>query len=357
MIKITASELKQILDLTPPSQNILLAGKHGIGKSQILTNFYESKGMKVVPLFLGQMSDPGDLIGLLNKNESTGKTDFMPPYWFPTDGKPIVLFLDELNRARPEILQTIMDLALNKTLAGKKLPEGSRIISAVNTGDEYQLTDLDPALVSRFNVFEFLPSVPEWLLWAEKNGIDNRIVRFISENPDYLDGTTLRREDMGLEKSPDRRGWERLSEIIKNAPNAGGDIYKKISAGIIGMQAATKFFAALSENRILSPVEILTQNFKDMEDTIKGYSTPDLAIVNESLFRYIESDKYDKSKAKAIAKNLDSYFGLLILEMKQEAMGHFANLFSGGSYPHAVTFIMLNAPKLQTKIIKFVDSI
>ena len=68
MIKITASELKQILDLTPPSQNILLAGKHGIGKSQILTNFYESKGMKVVPLFLGQMSDPGDLIGLLNKN-------------------------------------------------------------------------------------------------------------------------------------------------------------------------------------------------------------------------------------------------------------------------------------------------
>lgn len=38
----------------------------------------------------------------------------MPPYWFPVDGKPIVLFLDELNRARPEVLQTIMDLALNR---------------------------------------------------------------------------------------------------------------------------------------------------------------------------------------------------------------------------------------------------
>ena len=32
-------------------------------------------------------------------------------------GKPIVLFLDELNRARPEILQTVMDLALNRKLA------------------------------------------------------------------------------------------------------------------------------------------------------------------------------------------------------------------------------------------------
>ncbi len=357
MIKISATELKKILELTPASQNILLAGKHGIGKSQILTNFYEQKGMKVVSLFLGQMSDPGDLIGLLNKNEQTGKTDFMPPYWFPIDGKPIVLFLDELNRARPEVLQTIMDLALNRTLAGKKLPEGSRIISAVNSGDEYQLTDLDPALVSRFNVFEFIPSVPEWLLWAEKSGVDNRVIKFISENPDYLDGTSLRKEDMGLEKSPDRRGWVRLSEIIKDVPNASDDIYKKISAGIIGMPAATKFFAALSANRLLSPVEILTQNFKDLEDTIKGYSTPDLAIVNESLFRDIESGKYDKTKVKTIAKNLDSYFGLLILEMKQEAMGHFANLFTGGTYPSAVAFIMMNIPKLQDKVIKFVNSI
>lgn len=55
-------------------------------------------------LFLGQMSDPGDLLGLPTKDEATGKTTFMPPYWFPIDDKPIVLFLDELNRARPEIL-------------------------------------------------------------------------------------------------------------------------------------------------------------------------------------------------------------------------------------------------------------
>ena len=91
------------------------------------------------------MSDPGDLIGLPRLNNESGKTEFMPPYWFPTDGKPIVLFLDELNRARPEVLQTIMDLALNRKLAGRTLPKGSRIISAVNDGEEYQLTDLDPA--------------------------------------------------------------------------------------------------------------------------------------------------------------------------------------------------------------------
>lgn len=140
------------MDSTPPSHNIMLSGKHGIGKSKIITDHFSVKGQKVVTLFLGQMSDPGDLIGLPNKDEKTGKTVFMPPYWFPTDNQPVVPFLDELNRARPEILQTIMDLTLNRKLAGLELPAGSRIVSAVNDSEEYQLTDLDPALVSRFNI-------------------------------------------------------------------------------------------------------------------------------------------------------------------------------------------------------------
>ena len=110
-VRIDGNLLLQILEETPATQNIMLMGKHGIGKSQILEKFYTAKGCKVVSLFLGQMSDPGDLIGIPHKNEKTGHTEFMPPYWFPTDDMPVVLFLDELNRARPEVLQTIMDLA------------------------------------------------------------------------------------------------------------------------------------------------------------------------------------------------------------------------------------------------------
>ena len=136
--RINTARLLEVLEATPASHNIMLMGKHGIGKSQILEQFFTARGCKVVTLFLGQMSDPGDLIGIPRKNEATGKTEFLPPYWFPTDGNPVVLFLDELNRARPEVLQTIMDLALNRKLAGKSLPEGSRIISAVNNGDEYR---------------------------------------------------------------------------------------------------------------------------------------------------------------------------------------------------------------------------
>ena len=57
-IKINITELLGLLEITPPNQNIMLVGKHGIGKSEILTDYYSSKGMKVVTLFLGQMSAP-----------------------------------------------------------------------------------------------------------------------------------------------------------------------------------------------------------------------------------------------------------------------------------------------------------
>ena len=256
MTKIDIATLEYILKITPPEQNIMLVGQHGIGKSKILETYFTNQRYKVVTLFLGQMSDPGDIIGLPDKDSELKQTDFLLPYWFPKDDEPVVLFLDELNRARPEVLQTIMDLALNRKLAGKSLPEGSRIISAVNDGEQYTLTELDPALVSRFNVYEFVPSESEWLLWAEKNGIDQRIIDFISENKNFLDGAELNNRITGLERTPDRRSWERLSNILKNI-DAMGKRDLAVISGVIGMAAATKFYDFIVQNKILTAQKIL----------------------------------------------------------------------------------------------------
>jgi len=354
-IKINSIKLKKILDTTPPEQNIMLTGKHGIGKSQILNNYFTAKGSKVVILFLGQMSDPGDLIGLPHFNEKTGQTDFMLPYWFPTDNKPVVLFLDELNRARPEILQTIMDLALNRTLAGKKLPEGSRIISAVNDGEEYQLTDLDPSLVSRFNIYEFKSTVQEWLLWATQKKLDSRVIDFISENPDMLDGKDFTREDQGLEKTPDRRGWERVSVVMQGK---NPDVFlKKICAGIIGFPVAADFYASLSQNRLLSAKEILLSTFSKVENTLKKYTTPNFATVNDSLFRFLETSTDEETDSAKVSNNLCAYFDYLISENLREAAAHFANTYSSSSYPKALTFIITKCPNIYKKITEFIGSL
>ena len=354
-VKINARELENLLAATPASQNIMLTGKHGIGKSQILEKFFTARGERVVILFLGQMSDPGDLIGLPRLDETTGKTLFMPPYWFPTDGKPVVLFLDELNRARPEVLQTIMDLTLNRMLAGCKLPEGSRVISAVNDGEEYQLTDLDPALVSRFNIYEFKPTAQEWLLWASKAGLDSRVINFISENPEMLDGAAFTREDQGLEKSPDRRGWERVSKVLQT--NEVTPLLRMVIAGIVGMPAASKFFAVINQKHLPSAKEILLGDFVKQKASLKKCTTPELAAVNESIFRFIETNGYDEKDSAKVAKNFAAYFEFLSGEKFREAQAHFVNLYSSSLYPSTMSFVIMQCPELYKKITTFVKSI
>lgn len=353
-ISINTKELEALLSSTPAWQNIMLVGKHGIGKSQILENHFQSKGQQVISLFLGQMSDPGDLIGIPNKNEKTGKTEFMPPYWFPLDGKPIVLFLDELNRARPEILQTIMDLALNRKLAGRELPQGSRIVSAVNEGDEYQLTDLDPALVSRFNIYHFKPTVAEWLDWAQAKGLDGRVIAFIENNQDYLDGDMLRTLDAGLEKTPDRRAWERVSALMERI-GTEDDTAKKIVAGVVGAKAAARFFESFSEKRVLGAKEVL-QDFPTVQEQASHYRLTELSVLNESIFRYLDRLP-DEEFSPTMRRNLLAYVEWMMNKGYREAMAQFCNLIENVRYAHANLLMMQQAPDVWQAVNQFILSL
>jgi len=361
-VSINISELKETLELTPSTQNIMLVGKHGIGKSEILTSFFNEKGLKVVTLFLGQMADPGDIIGIPSKVEqqdaagkATARTDFTPPYWFPQDGQPIVLFLDELNRARPEILQTVMDLTLNRKLAGKALPEGSHVISAVNEGEEYQLTDLDPALVSRFNIYEFKPTVEEWLNWAAGQKLDERVVNFIQDNPTWLDGDPNSKEYKGLDKSADRRAWKHVSDILLKVDTIK-DIHKRIIAGIVGVGAAAAFIQSVQQHKVITGKDLLLKYDKTIK-TVEKYQLHEYAILNEAIFRYLENAKLNEREKKEAADSLGQYINFLRTKKKREALANFTNIFEKGTYEKAIAFMVVNASSVYDMLNEYVDSL
>ena len=359
-VTINITELKETLELTPSTQNIMLVGKHGIGKSEILTSYFNSKGLKVVTLFLGQMADPGDIIGIPSKVEKqdaagkvTSRTDFTPPYWFPQDGQPIVLFLDELNRARPEILQTVMDLTLNRKLAGKALPEGSHVISAVNDGEEYQLTDLDPALVSRFNIYEFRPTVEEWLNWAAGQNLDERVINFIQDNPTWLDGDSS--EYKGLEKSADRRAWKHVSDIMLKVDTIN-DVHKRIIAGIVGVGAAAAFIQSAQQRKVITGKDLLLKYDKTMK-TVEKYQLHEYAILNESVFRFLENAKLNEREKKLVGENLGKYLDHLRSMKKKEALASFTTIFEKGTYEKAIAFMVVNATEVYNMLNEFVESL
>lgn len=343
-VRVDVRELYRLLEFTPSDQNVMLVGRHGIGKSQIVADFFQQKGMKVVPFFLGQMSDPGDLIGLMHKDEPTGRSEFLPPYWWPHDGDPIVLFLDELNRARPEILQSVMELALNKTLAGKRLPVGSVIVSAVNEGEEYQLTDLDPALVSRFNLYEFAPTVDDWLIWAERNQIDGRITSFIQKNPHFLDGDGLQEATperldavSGLIKTPDRRGWARVSRIIESADQIDS-ILTKLIAGVVGSKSANAFRKSLTTPLSVTAEQVLLE-FSKHRKKIETMPLGELLLLNEQLLVWIQADHCPDEKSEKARSHLLGYIKLLRKRKLDEAVAHLVSMMEKPRYEKTMAFV------------------
>ena len=369
MISINTKDLEFIIEHTPANQNIMLVGRHGIGKSEILTQYYTGlHNIPVVPLFLGQMADPGDIIGLPHKNEETGRTEFMPPFWFPIDNQPIVLFLDELNRARPEILQVVQDLVLNKTLAGRKLPEGSRIVSAINSGEEYTLTDIDPALLSRFNVYRFVPTTVEWIRWASLNGVNERVIDFISTHEDMLESKYTNMTD-STEKHADRRSWKRVSDFMNACPydicKNDSDVitWRKSIAGIIGDMVGSAFCDFLKEGEAISP-ELIFENFDKVIPMLNRCDTLRLMTVTMRVCIYV--DRMDPVHNQAIAKDMSDglirYIKYLKEEAKTSSYGtvsrenaqYFVGEFESGLYPNLSAFIN-KTPELDEFIMDIIE--
>ena len=246
-----------------------------------------------------------------------------------------------------------MDLTLNRKLAGKALPEGSHVISAVNDGDEYQLTDLDPALVSRFNIYEFKPTVEEWLNWAVSQKLDERVINFIQDNPTWLDGDT--KEYRGLEKSADRRAWKHVSDVMLKVDDIK-DIHKRIIAGIVGAGAAAAFIQSAQQRHAITGKDLLLKYDKTMK-TVEKYQLHEYAILNESVFRFLENTKINEREKKVVAKNLGQYIDYLRKMKKKEALANFTSIFEKGTYEQAIAFMVVNAPEVYDMLNEFVDTL
>lgn len=156
-----------------------------------------------------------------------------------------------------------------------------------------------------------------------------------------------------LEKSPDRRAWERVSEIMCSTENIGSST-KKIIAGIVGVKAASAFFESFGQTRII-PADKVLKNFQGAIGTIGQYAAHELAILNDSIFRCIENDKYGTDQA--CSDNLYEYAKWLTDTGRRESMAHFCSIFEAAEYSKANLFIMTQAQGTFKLITGFIKSL
>lgn len=278
------TELKKSLQYLFKAQHTpFIWGHAGIGKSTVVKQYAEEKGYKYFPFYLGTQSDIGDILGLASfvkdENGSEVATTFATPLWLketieycnenPDSGA--IIFLDEFNRARRDILQGMFSLALDKTFHTIKLPPNCYIIAAGNPPtEEYQVTDVDEtALMARFTHVKLEPTYSEWAEYARNAKFESTLLTFLDGQPELLEDA---KTDFRLPVKVDRRAYERLNRLFKI--ETPFEIIEKLAVGIIGIerlvaykQHLTKSDHPLTSHEVLAGKKLdVIQKWSDPKD-------------------------------------------------------------------------------------------
>jgi hypothetical protein len=137
----------------------LLIGTHGIGKSTVVKNIAEQIGIKFKYYSSSTLDPFAELIGIPVPDKEKKVVDFYRPH--DIDEAEFVFF-DELNRVtNPRVLNTVLEIIQFKSINGTPLKNLKMVWAAINPpGDDYQVEDLDPALVDRFHMyFTMVPTI------------------------------------------------------------------------------------------------------------------------------------------------------------------------------------------------------
>lgn len=362
------TQTKKFLLHSPIEIATLISGHHGIGKSAIVKQVAKAMNVPCIDFRLAQ-NDVGDLKGI--PYMVNGRTVFAPPEFFPLKeadavelqdllnlseaisrgryGDKGILFLDEINRANREVQQAAFELVLDRRLNLRSLPDGWRVVAAINGDDSiYSVVRMEPAFLSRFALIDLIPTLEEWFSWAENEGnIHVAITQFIHKYNDMLDPTEemLKQASLkGVVKVHDRRAWEMFSKTL----NKYTDDYDKeqlpnhplaktqeafielisLAGCFVGNMASIKFkdfieqdYQTLDANIILNHFDIQTEN--RIEKLVEQGKIPELAAYNEMIVSFIQLTIRTKLNIEQ-KKNLTSYLQLL----PKELIGDFWDVFN-----------------------------
>ena len=264
----------------PSHISILAKGPTGIGKSHIFHRLADELGYPMIDRRLAQMTE-GDMIGLPELVD--GVTRFAPVNWYVRACKePVVLFFDELNRATLEVQQCAFQIVLDRELNGHKLHPETRVYSAVNEGSEYQVLDMDPALLRRFWTVDLEPTVEDWLEWAhDRKDIPRVAQEFIKTHSNFLRHTG---EMEPGQVYPNPASWHRLCETLiyagLNPDEYAGNksmpaLLLPLSLGFIGETAAIKFIGFLQDYTQSFSAEDVADRYPEVKDDIASMLNED----------------------------------------------------------------------------------
>ena len=258
---------------------LLIWGAPGIGKTEIVKMVLkQNKGGRLIDVQTSKMMpDDWSLPVIFTEPGKRPEALDIPKTWLPAYvptgdeakdrelneaanlGNGGILFLDELSRAEDPVLNTCLKLVNERIVGDAMLGDKWVIIAAANRmDDEEEPMNWSSALGDRFNQINYVPDYENWVKWASKNNIDQRIIDFLEFNRQYfytLDpaktmfatprswaaASTALGKYMSYIEAKDKKGeptnWKRINHKIASA--VGEDIALQLIAFLKLLESIT----------------------------------------------------------------------------------------------------------------------
>lgn len=320
MSKLAINAIEQRLNFyAQHGYNVLLEGRHGVGKTKIIEKTFDTMGWNYHVLNASTIDPYMDFIGVptrqIDEKKAIEYLEMILPKQFAFDELD-GLFLDEINRGRKETLNGLLDIIQNKSIKNKQLKRLKVIWAAQNPYFEdmdeseqiYNVKPLDPALKDRFHVFIDVPyQINKQYLKTKYGNLSKPFIEWWQELPEELSySCSPRRLDYAIQIFSDG-GVNYLSDVLdKKLPvsNLKTRIHETLTH-----QERDKLKLELNKVTVKEAVKIISlKNLTTVLDLIKNKEVKKeyLAAINPD---YLEN---------YLSKNNDSVLISLINELESE---------------------------------------
>lgn len=283
-----------------------IEGSAGIGKTSLVQQVADKRGMTLCKLNLSMLEEVGDLCGMPQKEvlckytakDGTPKTKwwpeksldrvpknvivtdqtrmgYAPPAWLPREDNPngTILMLDDYSRSNQLFMQATMELVNEGKYISWSLPKNTSIVLTSNPDDgSYSVSTLDPAQKSRYVNFNLKLDVKDWASWAEFNSVDSRAINFC-----LLYGEEIFKKHNGVQ-TINPRAYTTFCKAISGISNWEEEkslaLILNISKGcfiddkdnVVGSLFTT--FISQKLDKLVSPKDMLLQTWETVEPKI-----------------------------------------------------------------------------------------
>lgn len=304
----TIKEVEQNLELVLKVPQVIppyIHGKPGIGKSAITRQIAEKRNIGFIDLRLSQL-ESSDLRGIPTPDHKNGSSRWLPPETIPFENfadfyipgterkfsEGGILLLDEINRARFDVLQAVFELVWDRRVGLHKLLNNWFIVCAGNLGedDHTEITEFeDAALNNRFMHFyiEDQGLFDCWIEWAEGPGsVHSDIINYIKQKPSVL--YTDVKENEVVFCTP--RTWDNFSKILQQNPEMNPTkITNMIGKSYLG-PTAVGFLSYLRQKSKITPEDVI-HRYATFKKKISNLSRDEKYSLSNEVVAYLKDHK------------------------------------------------------------------